>query len=72
MGDEPDVELIEAACEKEGTGSSIDRWELADNHTGCKKVTEELLKYIANGELYDLVEAPSFFSEEPAPATECC
>ena len=71
MGDEPDVELIEAACEKEAN-EAITRWELADNDTGCKLVTETFMKYLANGEVYDLVDAPSMFTEESAPAMYCC
>ena len=71
MGDEPDVELIEAACEKK-LNDAITRWELADNDTGCKLVIESPIFYLANGEPYVLVDAPSMFTEESAPAMYCC
>ena len=69
---EPDVDLLEAACRKKSQDIAVQRYELADNGTGCKKVTETMMEYLVDGEPYDKVAAPPMIEEEEAPASECC
>lgn len=69
---EPDAELLEAACMKRSQDIAVQRYELADNGTGCKKVTEEIMEYVVDGMAWHQVPAQPMITEEEAPASECC